>query len=240
MRAANLALVEGQKSLELLSQRLFDAQEAERRIVARDLHDGVTQSLAALKLNLIIISDELLATPKEETNARLTDSIHLAAHVIDLVRSVMTDLRPSGIDDYGLESALGEVIGQLQSRHNLNVRFEKNNLALLRLDPTLELSLLRIAQEALFNVAKYANTKEATLTLRQEEDAIYLAIEDKGDGIESLQNAKRSGSHGMTIMRERAEAFGGNFNVTSVPGQGTKIEVRVPVDVNDPAKTEKV
>lgn len=240
MRAANLALVEGQKSLELLSQRLFDAQEAERRIVARDLHDGVTQSLAALKLNLIIISDELLATPKEETNARLTDSIHLAAHVIDLVRSVMTDLRPSGIDDYGLESALGALIGQLRSRHNLNVRFEKNDLALLSLDPTLELSLLRIAHEALFNVAKYANTKEATLTLRKEEDAIYLAIEDKGDGIKSLHSAKRSGNHGMTIMRERAEAFGGNFNVTSVPGQGTKIEVWVPVDVNDPAKTENI
>ena len=231
MRAANLALVEGQKSLDLLSQRLFDSQEAERRIVARELHDGVTQSLAALKMNLVIISDELLATPKEDTNARLTDSIHLAAEVIDQVRSVMTDLRPSGIDDYGLESALNSLIGQLRSRHKLNVRFEKNDLALPRLDPTLELSLLRIAQEALFNIAKYANTKEATLTLRQEEDTIYLAIEDKGAGIKSLESARRSGSHGMTIMRERAEAFGGNFNVTSVPGQGTKIEVRVPVEV---------
>ena len=232
LKAVNLALVQGQKSLELLSHRLFDAQEAERRIVARDLHDGVTQSLAALKLNLIIISDELLATPKEETNARLTDSIHLAAHVIDLVRSVMTDLRPSGIDDYGLESALSLLVEQLRSRHHLKVGFEKNDLAMPRLDPNLELALLRIAQEALFNIAKHANTKEATLVLRQEEDTIYLAIEDKGAGIKSLQNAMRSGSHGMTIMRERAEAFGGNFNVTSVPGQGTKIEVRVPVDAD--------
>lgn len=232
LKAANMALVEGQKSLELLSQRLFDAQEVERRIVARELHDGVTQSLAALKLNLIIISDELLATPKEETYERLTDSIHLAAEVIDLVRSVMTDLRPSGIDDYGLESALSSLIAQLRSRHNLNVQFEKNESALPRLDPTLEVSLLRIAQEALFNVAKYANTKEATLILRQEESTIYLAIEDKGAGIQSLESAKRSGSHGMTIMRERAEAFGGNFNVTSVHGQGTKIEVRVPVDAD--------
>jgi signal transduction histidine kinase len=239
MKAANLALVEGQKSLELLSHRLFDAQEAERRIVARELHDGVTQSLAALKMNLVIISDELLATPKEETNARLTDSIHLAAQVIDLVRSVMTDLRPSGIDDYGLESALSSLIGQLSSRYNLNVQFEKNSLALPRLDPTLELSLLRIAQEALFNVAKYANTKEATLALRHEGDAIYLTIEDKGDGIKSLQSAKRSGSHGMTIMRERAEAFGGDFNVTSVSGQGTKIEVRVPIDAGNEEKLDK-
>ena len=80
---------------------------------------------------------------------------------------------------------------------------------------------MRIAQEALFNIAKHAHTKEATLILRQEEDTIYLAIEDKGAGIKALESAKRSGSHGVTIMRERAEAFGGNFNVTSVPKQGT-------------------
>lgn len=239
LKAANLALVEGQKNLELLSQRLFDAQEAERRIVARELHDGVTQSLAALKMNLVIISDELLATPKEETNARLTDSINLAAQVIDLVRSVMTDLRPSGIDDYGLESALGSLVDQFRSRHNLNVRFENNHLAIPRLDTNLELALLRIAQEALFNIAKHANTKEATLVLRQEEDTIYLAVEDKGVGIKSLDSARRSGSHGLTIVRERAEAFGGNFNVTSVHGQGTKIEVRVPVDVDNERKAEE-
>jgi PAS domain S-box-containing protein len=233
LKAANLALVEGQKNLEVLSQRLFDAQEAERRILARDLHDGVTQSLAALKLNLIIISNELLATPKEETDERLTDSINLAAQVIDLVRNVMTDLRPSGIDDAGLESALGSLVVQFRSRHNIHVKFENNHLAIPRLDTNLELALLRIAQEALFNIAKHANTNEATLILQQEDDTIYLAIEDKGVGIKSLDSAQRSGHHGMTIMRERAEAFGGEFNVASMPGQGTKIEVRIPVAVND-------
>ena len=238
LKAANLALAEGQKNLELLSQRLFESQETERRIVARELHDGVTQSLAALKMNLVIISDELLATPKEETDERLTDSINLAAQVIDLVRNVMTDLRPSGIDDSGLESALGSLVDQFRSRHHLNVRFENNHLAIPRLDPNLELALLRIAQEALFNIAKHAETKEATLILQQEEDAIYLAVEDKGAGIEFLHNARRSGSHGMTIMRERAEAFGGNFNLTSVHGQGTKIEVRIPVDADNGENAE--
>ncbi|HUE97951.1 MAG TPA: PAS domain S-box protein [Anaerolineales bacterium] len=239
LKAANLALVESQKKLEVLSQRLVDAQENERRIVARELHDGVTQSLAALKMNLVIVSDELLAAPKEETNALLTDSIDLAAHVIDLVRSVMTDLRPSGIDDYGLESALGSLVEQLRSRHNLNIRFEKDDLPMSRLKPDLEMALMRIAQEALFNIAKHANTKEATLVLRQEEDVVYLAIEDKGAGIKSLESARRSGNHGMTIMRERAEAFGGNFNVTSVPGQGTKIEVLVPVNTDNEGKAEE-
>ena len=230
LKEAHLALVEGHKKLEYLSQRLFDAEEAERRIVARELHDGVSQSLAALKMNLVMISDELLASTREENNARLADSIALATEVIDLVRNLMTDLRPSGIDDYGLESSLDSLVDQLHSRHNLNVLFEKNELPIPRLNPNLEMALMRIAQEALFNIAKHANTKEATLVLRREEDTIYLAIEDKGDGIKSLQSAKRSGNHGMTIMRERAEAFGGNFDVRSVPGQGTKIEVWIPVD----------
>ncbi|HJQ13487.1 MAG TPA: PAS domain S-box protein [Anaerolineales bacterium] len=239
LKAANLALVEGQKNLELLSQRLFDAQETERRIIARELHDGVTQSLAALKMNLVIMSDELLATPKAENDARLTDSISLAAQVIDLVRSVMTDLRPAEIDDYGLESALDSLVAQFRSRHHINVQFRNNHLAIPRLDPNLELALLRIAQEALFNIAKHANTEEAALTLRQEGDMIYLAIEDQGAGIKSLQSAKRSGAHGLTIMRERAEAFGGDFNVTSVHGQGTKIEVRVPFEVDNPGTGEE-
>jgi len=90
----------------------------------------------------------------------------------------------------------------------------------------------------LFNIARHANTTEATLVLRQEDHTIYLAVEDKGDGIKSLSGAKRSGNHGMTIMRERAEAFGGNFNVSSTPGQGTKIEVWVPIDVDHEGKTE--
>lgn len=231
LKAATLALVEGQKNIEILSQRLLDAQEAERRLVARELHDGVTQSLSALKMNLVVISNELLATTQEETDARLADSIALAAQVIDLVRSVMTDLRPSGIEEYGLESVLGSLLEQFHSRHKLNVRFEKNDSPLPHLGANVGLALLRIAQEALFNIAKHANTKEATLVLRQEGGAIYLAIEDKGDGITA--RARHTGNHGMTIMRERAEAFGGSFNVTSVPGQGTKIEVRVPIDVNE-------
>ena len=85
----------------------------------------------------------------------------------------MTDLRPSGIDDYGLQSALGLLAEQFRSRHHLNVRFEENNPHLPRLDMNLELALLRIAQEALFNIVKHANTKEAALILRQEEQAIY-------------------------------------------------------------------
>ena len=230
LQVANLALVEGQKNLEVLYQRLIHAQEGERRLIARELHDGISQSLSALKMNLVLVSEEVLATTRQATDARLADSIALAAQAIDLVRNVMTDLRPAGLDDFGLEDALASVLEQFHSRYKLNIQYEKNDPAIPRLDPDLEMALIRIVQEALFNIAKHANTNEASLLLRQEDGAIYLSIEDKGDGIRALRSARRSGSHGMTFMRERAEAFSGDFNVTSVPGQGTKIEVRVPVD----------
>jgi two-component system sensor histidine kinase UhpB len=239
LNVANLALVEGQKSIEILSRRLIGAQENERRTIARELHDGVSQSLSALKLNLVLISDELLAISQQETSARLTESIDLSAQLIDLVRNVMTDLRPSGLDEQGLEDALLSLIEQFRSRHSLNIRFERSDPPVPRLEPALELTLLRIAQEALFNIVRHAGTREAALVLRPQEEAVYLAVEDQGAGIESLGRARRSGNHGMTIMRERAEAFGGNFEVTSIPGQGTKIEVTVPMKAGSGEKEEK-
>ena len=110
------------------------------------------------------------------------------------------DLRPAGLNEHGMESALGSLIEQFCSRHNLNVRVKKNDLPILLLAPNLELALRRIPQDALFSIARHANTEEATLLLRRETVTIYLAIEDKRTGIKALESAKRSGNHGMTIM----------------------------------------
>jgi signal transduction histidine kinase len=91
------------------------------------------------------------------------------------------------------------------------------------------MTLLRIAQEALMNIARHAQATQVNLSVQQEEDAICMTIQDNGIGIQSWQEANRPGSHGMTIMRERAEAFGGSLRVRSIPGQGTKIEAVIPL-----------
>jgi signal transduction histidine kinase len=88
--------------------------------------------------------------------------------------------------------------------------------------------MLRIAQEALINIARHAKATQVTLSLRQAANTVSLTIQDNGIGIESWQDANRPGSHGLTIMRERAEAFDGNLKVKSVPGQGTIVEVTIP------------
>jgi two-component system sensor histidine kinase UhpB len=166
----------------------------------------------------------------------------LVAETIALVRDVMTDLRPAVLDDYGLEAALESHLSQFISRYNISAKLEKPDQPLPRLGPSVEMTMLRIAQEALMNIAKHAQATQVDLSLRQYRDTVCLTIQDNGIGIESWQDANRPGSHGLTIMRERAEAFGGNLKVRSVPAQGTTVEVTIPFrkdDQNQPSEEDK-
>jgi signal transduction histidine kinase len=167
----------------------------------------------------------------------------LVAESIALVRDVMTDLRPAVLDDYGLEAALEGHISKFVSRYNINAVFEKPAQPLPRLGSSIEMTFLRIAQEALINIAKHARAEHVNLSLRQEDESVCLTVRDNGIGIESWQDANRPGSHGLTIMRERAEAFGGTLQVKSVAGQGTVVEASIPIinrnDIQNTARKEQ-
>jgi signal transduction histidine kinase len=227
-KRAERALQESHQRLRILSQRLVEVQEDERRALARELHDRVGQTLAALNINLIIINSQLSGEAAEQIGTRLNDSMKLVAETIALVRDVMTDLRPAVLDDYGLEAALDSHLAQFISRYKISARLEKPDQPLPRLGPSVEMTMLRIAQEALMNIARHAQATEINLSLRRGANTVSLTIQDNGIGIESWQEANRPGSHGLTIMRERAEAFNGNLKVKSVPGQGTLVEVTIP------------
>jgi signal transduction histidine kinase len=214
-------------------------QEEERRAIARELHDRVGQTLAALNINLIIISGQLGDKVDEQTSTRLNDSMKLVAETIALVRDVMSNLRPSVLDDYGLEAALDSHLSQYMSRYEISVKFEKPDQPIPRLGSSIEMTFLRIAQEALMNIARHAQATQIHLKLWQEEHTVCMTVHDNGMGITSWQDANRPGSHGLTIMRERAEAFGGNLKVSSVPGKGTKVEVKIPVETSDPSLSQK-
>ena len=238
-KRAERALQESRERLQILSQRLVEVQEEERRAIARELHDRVGQTLAALNINLIIISGQLGGKVDEQTSTRLNDSMKLVAETIALVRDVMSNLRPSVLDDYGLEAAIDSHLTQYTSRYEISVRFEKPNQPIPRLGPSIEMTFLRIAQEALMNIARHAQATQVHLALWQENSTICMAIQDNGVGITSWQDANRPGSHGLTIMRERAEAFGGNLKVSSVSGKGTKVEVNIPVETNDQSQAQE-
>lgn len=238
-KRAERALQESRERLQILSQRLVEVQEEERRAIARELHDRVGQTLAALNINLIIISGQLGVQVGEQIRSRLNDSMKLVAETIALVRDVMSNLRPSVLDDYGLASAIDSHLAQFTSRYGISIRFEKPDQPIPRLGPSVEMTFLRIAQEALMNVAKHAQADQVTLSLQREENAIYMRVQDNGSGITSWQEANRPGSHGLTIMRERAEAFGGHLNVSSTPGKGTKVEVKIPVETDGQSQAEE-
>ncbi|HSL28092.1 MAG TPA: PAS domain S-box protein [Anaerolineales bacterium] len=229
LQSMNRALHESRRRLQVLSQRLVQVQEEERRSLARELHDRVGQSLIALNLNLTIIQAELFKGYSEQLSTRLADSIQLVTEVITLVRDVMSNLRPTILDDYGLESALQTYVTEFQTRYGIPVRFEKRMPPIPRLDSSIEITLLRISQEALTNIARHAQASQAILSLRLDEQHVYLTIEDDGIGIPAVEGARRLRSHGLKIMQERAEALEGTLKIHSAPGKGTRIEVGIPL-----------
>jgi two-component system sensor histidine kinase UhpB len=238
-KRAERALQESRERLQILSQRLVEVQEEERRAIARELHDRVGQTLAALNINLIIINGQLGDKVDEQISTRLNDSMKLVAETISLVRDVMSNLRPSVLDDYGLEAAIESHLSQFMSRYEIKVKFEKPHQPLPRLVPSMEMTFLRIAQEALMNIARHAHATQVDLSLKQEEDAIHMTIQDNGTGINSWEQVNRPGSHGLTIMRERAEAFGGSLRISSVPRQGVRVEVSIPIETSNPSQDQK-
>ena len=239
LQEANTALQESRGRLQILSQRLVEVQEEERRAIARELHDRVGQSLSALNINMIIMRDQLLPDSLERVASRLSDSMHLVGETITLVRDVMSNLRPAVLDDYGLEAALQSYRDEYMSRYGIKVVLEKPAQPLPRLGPSIEMTFLRIAQEALMNIARHANASQVTLSLWQEGDHVCMTVQDNGTGIVSWQEANRPGSHGLTIMRERAEAFGGNLKVGSMPGKGTKVEMSIPIGKGSQNEVQK-
>jgi PAS domain S-box-containing protein len=232
-------LHESRERLQILSRRLIEVQEEERRAIARELHDRVGQTLAALNINLIIMSGQILEDSKLLIGSRLDDSLHLVAETIALVRNVMTDLRPAVLDDYGLEAALHSYIDEYRSRFGVEVFFEEPDTPLPRLDPGLEMTLLRIGQEALTNVTRHAQAKQVNVSLRLADQAVRLTVQDDGVGMDSVQGTSHPRSHGLKIMRERAQAFGGSIHIESVPGTGTKIEARIPVEIGVQDKAQE-
>jgi signal transduction histidine kinase len=119
-------------------------------------------------------------------------------------------------------------------RYGIPVQFEKQSPAIPRLDSSIEITILRISQEALTNVAKHAQASLAILSLRLDEKHLYLTIEDNGVGLPAVEGGIRPRSHGLKIMQERAEALEGTLKVVSSPGQGTKLEVMIPLPPAEP------
>lgn len=214
--------------LRALAARLADTEEAERRRIARELHDRVGQNLTALSLNLNILRDQLPPPVAERLAARLTDSMKLVEETVGQIRGVMADLRPPVLDDYGLMAALRWYGEQFSTRTGVAVSVRGE-------DPTprppqaVESALFRIAQEALTNVGKHARATRAEVGLESDEAVVRMTIADDGVGFDPTTARAPAGGTGwgLVTMRERATGAGGTLRVDSAPGRGTRVTVEI-------------
>lgn len=228
-----LAAVSRQREqLRALTRQLAEAQEAERKALARELHDQIGQSLTALDLNLNLISNQI---SKPTTNvpdivhSRLVDSLALVGQTAERIRDVMATLRPSVLDDYGLVAALRWYGNKFTSRTGAHVKVDGEEV-MPRLATPVEDTLFRIAQEALTNVAKHAQAERVWINIGSQNGRIRMIIRDDGRGFDyARQYESDDRKHwGLLTIIEQTEAMGGHCEINSQRGQGTRLVIDIP------------
>ena len=216
--------------LQSVAARAAEVEEAERRRLARELHDQVGQNLSALGLNLTMLQAQRGEATDAAFRSRLTDSLTLVERTGAAIRSVMADLRPGVLDDYGLVAALRWLGDEVAARTGIVVDVQGEECA-PRLAAPVENCLFRIAQEALVNVTKHAQASEVTVSVEVENGVVRLLISDNGIGFDPARAGKPQGGYhwGLSAMAERALGIGGRCRIESRPGKGTHVIVEAPL-----------
>ena len=216
------------RKLQVLSRRLVEAQETERRHLARELHDEIGQALTVAQLNL----QALLESPSTETLLpRLKESLEVVERVLEQVHDISLNLRPSILDDLGLEPALRWLTERQAALVGMQAKFHADALE-QRLDPVIETECFRVAQGALTNVLRHAQAQTVSVELRKENGQLHLRVRDDGIGFDVTalrEKAVLGASLGLLSMEERASLAGGGLEFTSVPKLGTEVHAWFPL-----------
>jgi PAS domain S-box-containing protein len=205
-----------EQELQKMMASIIGVQEEERKRLSRNLHDGIGQNLYS---HLITINRLL----SEMDHPLLNQMQQEATELIEEIREISWELRPSVLDDLGLVPAIRSFLTRYSDHYHIDVYFDC--VLNRRLDISIELTIYRIIQEALTNVRKYAQIEEASVTVRELDDAVRVMIVDKGIGFD---RKVPSTGVGLFSMDERARSVGGELSIDSTPGKGTKIILEVP------------
>lgn len=210
------------------ARRLAEVQEQERQRIARELHDGFGQHLIALNMHLNSLHDPLTDKETGQTDQRLTDSIGIVSDMTDAIRDIIHDFRPAVLDDFGLLAGIRSLANQFSQHTHLRISVQGDD-DMPRLPDFVEITLYRIVQEALNNVAKHAQAANVSIRLKQSGIIVLLEVADDGIGFDITQfgHAKEAGAWGLLNTRERAEAIGGTLSIESEIGKGTRVVVEI-------------
>lgn len=212
--------------LERLSLRLVEVQEAERRHVARELHDEIGQSLTGLKL----IMDMSARGPEGRWRQYQADAQAVVNDLLSQVRELSLNLRPPMLDDLGLLPALVWYLERYRARTRVEVLLKHVGVEGRRFPAEVETAVFRTAQEALTNVARHANVKAATVRLWVTDQTLAVQVEDKGVGFDAEAAMAAHVTSGLSGMRERVGLLGGRLTVESAPGAGTCVGAELPLE----------
>jgi signal transduction histidine kinase len=217
------------RDLEILSSRLLNAQEAERKRIAVDLHDGIGQCLSAVKFMVETVIEQLAGKEADPEIKSLDALVPLLQESSEEIRNIIMNLRPSILDDLGILATIGWFCRQFTSVYS-HIRLLKTiEIEEDQVPDALKTILFRILQEAMNNIAKHADAEAVSIYLGKTGNALELRIEDDGCGFHA-ERLMASGSSvqafGLTGMKERVELSGGRFAIHSAPGEGTRVDAR--------------
>jgi PAS domain S-box-containing protein len=214
-----------EETIRALLSDVITAQEEERRRIARELHDETAQTLTSLLVGLKAVEESQSLGQAQGAAGTLRG---LVASALEGVKRMARGLRPSVLDDLGLEEALERLGADLTSTNAFGVDLHMTGPRLPRLPEGLEIALYRVAQEALTNVAKHASPKAVSVLLHRTPSVVRLVVEDDGKGFD-VDAAPADHQLGLIGMRERAHLIGGAMTVESSRGRGTTICISVPL-----------
>ncbi|MEY2575665.1 MAG: hypothetical protein QOF80_1152 [Verrucomicrobiota bacterium] len=219
--------------LKILSRRLFQIQEEERRHLARELHDEIGQTLTAAKIN----TEMLRAAVPPDLTPRLDENAAILDRLLRQTRQISLDLRPPLLDDLGLVPALRWYVNQQAERAGLEGKFSADPLA-DDVPPHIQIACFRLAQEAITNVVRHAQARTLMVEVGRAGTSLRLMVRDDGKGFDvaaAEARAEQGASLGLLGMKERAALAGGSARITSSPGNGATIGILLPLDVAESA-----
>ena len=217
-------LIETTEQLHLLSRHLLEVREQERKRIGREIHDELGQQLTAIKMDISWIDRKIPAS--DPLHQKMLNVLNLLNTSNLSVRRILNELRPSLLDDHGLEEALQSLNRQFSKQTGVKVKFVLSGPP-SRLSEPVSTCLYRVYQEALTNITRYAGATRVLIRLEIEQNSVVFDVEDDGKGFEPKAISRKK-SFGILGMRERVAAVNGFFTIRSQPGVGTQIHIRIP------------
>jgi len=234
IKEAEEELKSSHEQLHNLYIRLQTVREEERILLAREIHDELGQVMTGLKMDLSWLENRLSRSGDKTLNnllGKTRSMTSLVESTIKTIRRIAAELRPGVLDDLGLVAAIEWQAQDFQSRTGIECKFI-TSLEQIELCEDYNTALFRILQETLTNVVRHAEATQVMINLNKKDDKIILEVKDNGKGIPEKQ-VFSSKSLGLLGMKERAQLFGGEVNITGKKGKGTRVMVRIPIDYKD-------